>query len=55
MDKWSKTIHTIVDKAIHSYKLDNNELKKYYELQLVNSSESLQKPQKHRQQRYLNE
>jgi hypothetical protein len=42
--KWSKTIHNIVDKNEHSYKLDNGTTKKYYELQLIETSESLNKP-----------
>ena len=46
MGKWTKTVHTIVDKAIHSYTLDNGHKAKYYELQLVHSLESLQKQQK---------
>jgi len=30
--KWSPTVHTVVEKAVHSYILENNETYKYYEL-----------------------
>ena len=35
LPNWSKTIHTIVDKTAHSYKLNNDRAYKYYELQLI--------------------
>jgi len=41
LPKWSKTIHTIVDKSGHMYKLDNGKLYKYYELQKVNEVEQI--------------
>ena len=44
--KWSKTIHIIKDKNIHSYLLDNGLTKKYYELQLVKENNAIQKPVK---------
>ena len=33
LPKWSKTIHKIIEVFPHSYKLDNNKIYKYYELQ----------------------
>ena len=36
---WSKTVHKIVDKLIHSYTLDNNKSYKYYELMFVSDSQ----------------
>ena len=44
--KWSKTIHKIVSKNIHSYVLDNGQTKKYYELQLIKHSQALIKEHK---------
>ena len=38
--KWSKTIHSIVSKTEHTYALYNKYIYKYYELQLVKSSEA---------------
>ena len=34
--KWSKTVHHIVSRTPHTYTLDNGQIFKYYELQLVN-------------------
>ena len=40
LPNWSKTIHSIVDKTAHSYKLNNDRSYKYYELQLVPTVQS---------------
>lgn len=39
--KWSKTIHTIIEKQGHSYILEHGKKYKYYELQCVKKSENL--------------
>ena len=39
--KWSKAVHTIVDKTEHTYTLDNKKVYKYYELQPVTTVETL--------------
>ena len=46
LPKWSKTVHKIVDKTEHSYKLDNGKSYKYYEIQKVSDVQKLQKQQK---------
>ena len=43
MPKWS-VIHKIIDKNVHSYKLDNGKFYKYYELQKVPEVQKLEKP-----------
>ena len=37
---WSKTVHKIVDKLIHSYTLDNGKVFKYYQLMRVATTEN---------------
>ena len=41
--KWSNTVHTIVAKTVHSYKLDNGGVFKYYQLMPVQTVESVEK------------
>ena len=43
MPKWS-VVHRIIDKNVHSYKLDNGKFYKYYELQKVPEVQKLEKP-----------
>ena len=52
LPKWS-IVHTIIDKNVHSYKLDNGKFYKCYELQNVPEVQKLEKPvvQSTRQQR----
>ena len=45
MPKWSKEVHKIIDKKVHSYKLDNGKFYKYYQLQGVKEVETFE-PQK---------
>ena len=45
LPKWSKTVHKIVSCNSHSYVLDNGKIKKYYELQLVDSVQNLNIPE----------
>ena len=35
LPKWSKTVHSIMSSAPHSYIIENGQTKKYYELQKV--------------------
>ena len=46
LPKWSKIIHKIVSQTEHTYTLDNGKMYKYYELQLVNSVESISREAK---------
>jgi len=42
LPRFSKTVHTIKSQVSpHSYELDNGQIKKYYEMQLVNNVENL--------------
>ena len=43
LPKWS-VIHKIIDKNVHSYKLDNGKFYKYYELQKVDDVQKLNEP-----------
>ena len=43
LPKWSKGLHMVVFENAHSYMLDNGRQYKYYEMQLVNQSEDLNK------------
>ena len=43
LPKWS-VIHKIIDKNVHSYKLDNGKFYKYYELQKVSDIQKLNEP-----------
>ena len=43
LPKWSKVVHTITNKNVHSYKLDNGSTYKYYELQKIKNNEDLNK------------
>ena len=45
LPKWSKTVHKIVSCNSHCYVLDNGKIKKYYELQLVDSVQNLNIPE----------
>ena len=40
---WTKQTHVIVSKSAHSYTLDNGQIKKYYDLQLINDVQKLNK------------
>ena len=44
LPKWSKTVHSVVEVYPHSYKLDNDKVYKYYELQKVDTVQKLEKP-----------
>ena len=43
LPKWS-VVHKIIDKNVHSYKLDNGKFYKYYELQKVHAVQKLENP-----------
>ena len=43
LPKWS-VVHKIIDKNVHSYKLDNGKFYKYYELQKVSEIQKLNEP-----------
>ena len=42
--KWSKTVHKIASKTEHTYKLENGNYYKYYELQKVDDVQMIEKP-----------
>ena len=44
---WSKGIHKIIKKSEHTYTLDNNKTYKFYELQKINTVDSLNKINSH--------
>ena len=44
LPKWSKTVHKIVEVFPHSYKLDNDKIYKYYELQKIDNVQKLEVP-----------
>ena len=46
LPKWSKAVHKIISKNVHSYKLDNSRTYKYYELQKISDVQLNNKPQK---------
>ena len=42
---WSKTIHSVIEEFSHSYKLDNDKIYKYYELQKIDQVDKLDEKQ----------
>ena len=44
LPKWSKQTHKIVSHTEHTYTLDNGNILKYYELQLVKDAEHISRP-----------
>ena len=46
LPRWSKTVHKIISSSPHSYTLENGKTYKYYELQLVDTVQKLEKPNK---------